>query len=385
MDATSFLDAEAPEVMLGRAIEAVASVDRAGWSGAARSAELELLLEHRERLEATITALVGEWDAVGAWAEDGARSPAAWLTSRAPVGSAEARALVRTARLVQTNPRTAKALDAGDITTRHAQVAARAARHLEDLYTEHEDVLLDAAHTTDVEDFRTVMAHWRDIADDIVGNEPPGARFERRHLHISSMLDGWGRIDGALDAEAIAVLTQALDGLEPPDPVDGDRPARTLAQRRADAIVRLASGDERPVVTIDAIVDVATLVGDLPDDVTTMRAELRGIGAVDRDTLIRLACDAAVGRVLMRGESEVLDVGRRSRLVSPALRRALEARDRGCVEPGCNAPADECDAHHKVHWIDGGETSLANTELRCRRCHRVQHDRDRRRRGPPGA
>jgi hypothetical protein len=298
---------------------------------------------------------------------------------------AEARSLVRTGRLVHRNARTAKALDAGDITSRHVQIAARAARHAEDLYADHEDGILDAAAVVTPDQFRIVMGHWRDIADDEIGREPAGTRFERRHLHISQVLDGWARVDGALDAEAAAVIVQALDALEPPDPVDGPRPVRTLAQRRADALERLANGAApQRSISLDALVDVDTLQGRLPVELTTLRAEVRGIGPVDRETILRLACDASVGRILMRGRSEVLDVGRRTRLVSPALRRALEARDGGCVEPGCNAPADECDAHHKVHWLDGGETSLANTELRCRRCHRIQHERDRRRRGPPG-
>jgi hypothetical protein len=297
---------------------------------------------------------------------------------------AEARSLVRSGRLVHQNVRTAKALAAGDLTTRHVQVAARAARHAEDIYADHEDGVLDAAAITTPDQFRTVMAHWRDIADDEIGREPAGTRFERRHLHISQVLDGWAHLEGALDAEAAASIVQVLDTLEPPDPVGGPRSPRTLAQRRADALVRLANGAAPRVVSLDALVDVDTLQGRLPADFTALRAEVRGIGPVDRETILRLACDASVGRILMRGRSEVLDVGRRTRVVSPALRRALEARDGGCVEPGCTAPADECDAHHKVHWLDGGETSLTNTELRCRTCHRIQHERDRRRRGPPG-
>jgi len=68
----------------------------------------------------------------------------------------------------------------------------------------------------------------------------------------------------------------------------------------------------------------------------------------------------------------VLDVGRRSRTISPALRRALEARDRGCRFPGCGLRFT--DAHHVEHWADGGETSLRNTVLLCRRHHRLVHE-----------
>jgi hypothetical protein len=71
-------------------------------------------------------------------------------------------------------------------------------------------------------------------------------------------------------------------------------------------------------------------------------------------------------------DGSVLDVGRRSRTVPPALRRALEARDRGCRFPGCGLRFT--DAHHVTHWADGGETSLKNTVLLCRRHHRLVHE-----------
>ena len=69
---------------------------------------------------------------------------------------------------------------------------------------------------------------------------------------------------------------------------------------------------------------------------------------------------------------EVLDVGRRTRTISPALRRALAARDRHCRFPGC--PARRCDAHHVEHWAHGGATALDNLVLLCRRHHRAVHE-----------
>jgi hypothetical protein len=68
----------------------------------------------------------------------------------------------------------------------------------------------------------------------------------------------------------------------------------------------------------------------------------------------------------------VLNVGRRTRTIPPALRRALEVRDRGCRFPGCELRFTE--AHHVVHWADGGETSLSNTLLLCRYHHRLMHE-----------
>jgi hypothetical protein len=75
----------------------------------------------------------------------------------------------------------------------------------------------------------------------------------------------------------------------------------------------------------------------------------------------------------MRDRSgSVLDVGRRTRTISPALRRALEVRDRGCRFPGCGLRFT--DAHHVRHWADGGETSLANCLLLCTHHHRLVHE-----------
>ena len=68
----------------------------------------------------------------------------------------------------------------------------------------------------------------------------------------------------------------------------------------------------------------------------------------------------------------VLDLGRRTRIVSPALRRALTHRDRGCRFPGCGVTF--CDAHHVRHWARGGETRLENLVLLCRRHHRCVHE-----------
>jgi 5-methylcytosine-specific restriction endonuclease McrA len=70
-----------------------------------------------------------------------------------------------------------------------------------------------------------------------------------------------------------------------------------------------------------------------------------------------------------------LDVGRRTDVVPPAIRRALIVRDEGCRFPGCDRPQSWCDAHHVVHWADGGPTSLANLALLCRRHHHAVHER----------
>jgi hypothetical protein len=77
----------------------------------------------------------------------------------------------------------------------------------------------------------------------------------------------------------------------------------------------------------------------------------------------------------LAADSEPLDVGRRSAIVPPSMRRAVIARDRHCRFPGCDRPPAWCDAHHVLHWADGGATSVENLLLLCRRHHRMIHAR----------
>ncbi|HUH12306.1 MAG TPA: DUF222 domain-containing protein [Longimicrobiales bacterium] len=102
------------------------------------------------------------------------------------------------------------------------------------------------------------------------------------------------------------------------------------------------------------------------------RSHLEDGTRVSSETSRRLACDASVVRVTRGPDGAVLDVGRKTRSISPALRRALEVRDGGCRFPGCNARFT--DGHHVTHWADGGATSLANCLLLCRFHHRLVHE-----------
>jgi hypothetical protein len=108
------------------------------------------------------------------------------------------------------------------------------------------------------------------------------------------------------------------------------------------------------------------------------RVPMAGASPISEDhrvpagTSRRIACDAS--KVVMTHDSEgrVLDVGRRTRVIPPAIRRALDHRDRGCRFPGCGLRY--CDAHHVKHWAEGGRTRLDNLVLLCRRHHRSVHE-----------
>jgi hypothetical protein len=127
----------------------------------------------------------------------------------------------------------------------------------------------------------------------------------------------------------------------------------------------------RTLPNLDAVFDADRVDGE-PIDITTPTCSING-APVPRVVVERLSCDANVARVVMRGPSEVLDLGRRTRLVSPAQFRALVRRDGHCVFPGCDRPPKWTDAHHVVPWIRGGATDIDNLVLLCRRhqvlCH----------------
>jgi hypothetical protein len=93
---------------------------------------------------------------------------------------------------------------------------------------------------------------------------------------------------------------------------------------------------------------------------------------VSAETSRRLCCDASRVVLTKSVDGRIVGVGRRTRTIPSALRRALEARDRGCRFPGCGLRFT--DGHHIVHWADGGGTDLENTVLLCGRHHRLVHE-----------
>lgn len=96
-------------------------------------------------------------------------------------------------------------------------------------------------------------------------------------------------------------------------------------------------------------------------------------GPVAAAALRKLACDADILPVLLGSNSEVLDLGRKTRLFTSAQRVALTARDQGCTFPNCTLPAPWCEAHHVDYWSRGGATSVENAALLCSHHHHVIH------------
>ena len=367
------------ERMFDTELTELAAEDRSGWSAPARSARLLELLQARERLEAETLRCLGEWDASRAWAEEGAWTLQAWLTHRAPMTNSDATRLVRTARLARAHDRTAKLLAAGDVSSAHVEVMAHAARHREECFGEHEDALLDAARALPPDPFRQVARRWRALADDALAQDESFDTFKARRLHCSATFHGTVVVDGELDPDGGAAVIAALEALDTPDPIDTPDGPRSPAQRRADALVQLAevslgSTSPRRTRTADVVVDADTLAGRAPADLVAARSDVSGVGPVARSVIRRMTCDAAVGRVVRQGRSLMIDVGRRTPVVSAAQHRALAHRDGGCGFPGCDRPPEWCDGHHIDHWVDGGRTDLDNLVLLCRRHHVACHE-----------
>jgi hypothetical protein len=160
---------------------------------------------------------------------------------------------------------------------------------------------------------------------------------------------------------------------------------RSRAQRRADALVNLcrraldagALGSSRRVRPhFTAVVDVAELENRAPQLVADVRSEAAHTGHLSRATLERLTCDCDITRVVTDGRSQVIDVGRATKIIPTPLWKALVVRDRHCVAPGCDRPPGMCQGHHVQHWTRGGLTNLDNLVLLCWQHHRAVHTDD---------
>jgi hypothetical protein len=152
---------------------------------------------------------------------------------------------------------------------------------------------------------------------------------------------------------------------------------QTYGQQQADALALVAQTalehglaadprSERYQVVIH--VDAAALA----DPAQPGQSVLEDGVHVPAETARRLACEATRVELRHGANGQMVDVGRRSRTIPPALRRALEARDRGCRFPGCGVRRAE--GHHIHHWANGGPTRLENLALLCGRHHRAVHE-----------
>jgi hypothetical protein len=183
-------------------------------------------------------------------------------------------------------------------------------------------------------------------------------------------------IRGVLDPEGGNLLRTAL---EPLAHRNGEGDDRKHDRRLADAMVEMASrtldggslpirGGQRPHLQVTATLET------LLQHSGSAAADIEFSLPISSAAVERLACDCSIARILLDSDSMVIDVGRSKRVIQPAQRRALQARDKQCRWPGCDRPATYTSGHHLVHWIRGGPTDLDNLILLCHRHHWMVHE-----------
>ncbi len=321
-------------------------------------------------LSARLAGRIASQRALGAHPEG--LSLTRWVAVHADVSDGEARSLVGLARTMVDHPDTADAFESGSLSHARARLLSRVAQAHPKPYDRDEPMLIGLAGDLELPDLRRATRYWANCADESRAEQAAEDRRALAYLHASVTYEGMVRLDGLLDPELGEAVLTALDAATPP-PVVTD--ARSAANRRAEALGLLCEqwlrngtidGGLRAAVMLT--VDLDTLL-----DRSGTRCDLDHTGPITPETAHRILCDAEVTRVITRGGSEILDLGRATRVPSPALRKALVVRDSGCRFRGCRRPAHWCDAHHIVHWLAAGETSLENCILVCRYHHTAIH------------
>jgi hypothetical protein len=332
--------------------------DPAGLELEELECELATLAAHLYAGTCRWLELLGELDRRGGWAAEGSGSCAAWVAWRCGLTARAAREHVRVARRLLELPATRAAFARGEVSYAKVRALSRVATAESEL-----DMLELARVLTAAELERTVRCYRR------VTTAEARAQLERAFLSVSWNPDGSLELHGRLAPEDGALLLRALEaqrdqlwrqGVGSAEP----RPARQASKAEALVAVCEASlvhngqgrtGGERYQIVVHA--NEAAL-GDDGEGC----CELADGSPLAAETARRLACDASVVRD-----------GRRSRTIPSAIRRALRRRDRGCCFPGCENRLF-LDAHHRKHWAHGGETTVDNLLLLCRRHHRLVHE-----------
>ncbi len=351
--------------------------------------------------------LIGEFDRREGWGGWGVRSCAHWLNWKCGLAMSSAHEHVRVARRLPELPAVTAAFGSGALSYSKVRALTRVAT------PETEEELVELAKGATAAHVERLARAYRQATRDEELDDA-NRHHSGRHLRWHHDDDGFLIISARLAPEEGAAVVAALRAIadssaeesrtasdkqssaedahsdssaqggaadvKPGWFSDEDRPATgdPSGARKADALVVMAemalatgprsrSGGERNQVVVH--VDAATLAHGCPHG----RCELADGPALAAETVLRLGCDAGVVTMAHGASGETLDVGRRTRSIPPAIRRALEARDKGCRFPACSNRRF-VDGHHIQHWAEGGETKLSNLVLLCRRHHRLVHE-----------
>ena len=308
----------------------------------------------------------------------------AFLKGRCRMAGGRAHRLVANSHVFRSAGATFRAWTGGRLSTDQARVLLDQAAAVPDLFGQAEDRLVGIVEDLGVSDTRKAVAYWRQSVDWPGTTLDECEQREMRGISASVSFDGMLRVDGWMTAVAGEALLSALDALMPP-PSSEDH--RTPRQRRHDALEDLARefldhagtarvGGEKPHINV---------VCDLP----ALQGIAGGLHETENGRLLTLrelrslSCDSSVCRIVLGPNSEIIDVGRRTRVIPTSLRRAIIARDRHCTWLDCDRNPRWCDVHHIRHWSDGGPTEPVNLRLLCRFHHTLLHRAEDPGRGPP--
>lgn len=328
-------------------------------------------------LQAHAAELLGRVDEDGSHQEAGYLSLAAFVRDRAGVSATEASRRVGEARGLRRHPQIREAYAAAELDRPRVAMLLAASAVSDEFFARDERMLVDTVSGLPMKDAYRAIDYWKQAADERAAEGDAGHLFERRSLHVSETLSGMTYMDAGWDPEGGQIVITALRSVTDSQQLDSDDDRRP-EQRRADAMTEICgfylqhmetpfTGGTRPqvltIVNLEALTRQGGAICEFDDG-----------PVITPETARRIACDASVSRVITRGESEVLDVGRSTRTIPAATRKALIVRDRHCRFAGCDRPHRWCDAHHLEHWADGGLTNLDNLVLLCRRHHRAVHE-----------
>jgi hypothetical protein len=300
------------------------------------------------------------------WERYCCNSCAEWLNLKCGIVVATAREKVRTAHALHELPKMSAAFERGQLSYSNVRALTRVAT------LENERELVAYARDRPATAVEQYCRQLRNVQRSL-SLADANLIYENRFLSFSVLPDGGVSISLELPAEEGELVMKAIEHAEAQSSEEqGKARGESLRQRQADALVRVAreyfstgeattsasSADQYQVVVH---VDESALAGET------------GKSDLPIETVRRITCDSSLLSVLEDSAGNPLNVGRKKRLVSSAIKRALAARDRHCRYPGC-AHKKWLDAHHVTHWIDGGETSVENLILLCSKHHRLLHE-----------
>jgi hypothetical protein len=318
-----------------------------------------------------LLVLVREFDDRMGWAKWSYPNCAEWLSWRCGISLSAAREKVRTAQALRDLPAVARAFSEGRLSYTKVRALTRvAAMHDEDALVRY--ALASTAPAVEERCRQIRNVHPDSIHDARRAWDARSLSAWRNPVHGTLCL----RVELPLDVGEVVMqaIERAMEQEQIPDGV-AERSPSGFQSQQADALVAIVKtyldgGVGKAGSASSTSADRYQLVVHV--DETALHG---GAGRADAplETVKRLACDASVVVVTEDERGTPLNVGRKQRLVSTPIRRALLARDRHCTFPGCHRTRF-VEAHHVHHWVEGGETSVDNLVLLCSFHHRLLHE-----------